>query len=264
MSRSRWRPRREEVDARRPGRRTPRAPALADRTRARRLPAHRRRRCSTRPRDARHRGRRRRDRARPGPAHRRTRPHHLPAARLRRHRRRGRLPRRRSSTTPDPARAARPRPDLRRYKIPLGVVAVYAASNFPLAFSVPGGDTASALAAGCPVVVKAHPDHPATSELCAGRAAPGRRRASACPTDVVGPGPRLRGGRRAGPATRWSPPPASPVPSAAAGPSSTRPRPGPCRSPSTANWAPSTRSWSPRPRPAERAEADRRRARRAP
>ncbi|MFD7107370.1 aldehyde dehydrogenase family protein, partial [Streptomyces celluloflavus] len=60
-----------------------------------------------------------------------------------------------------------PRPDLRRYKIPLGVVAVYAASNFPLAFSVPGGDTASARAAGCPVVVKAHPDHPATSELCA-------------------------------------------------------------------------------------------------
>ncbi|OKI08242.1 aldehyde dehydrogenase [Streptomyces sp. CB02923] len=60
-----------------------------------------------------------------------------------------------------------PRPDLRRYKIPLGVVAVYAASNFPLAFSVPGGDTASALAAGCPVVVKAHPDHPATSELSA-------------------------------------------------------------------------------------------------
>ncbi|MBK3586274.1 aldehyde dehydrogenase family protein, partial [Streptomyces sp. MBT57] len=60
-----------------------------------------------------------------------------------------------------------PWPDLRRYKIPLGVVAVYAASNFPLAFSVPGGDTASALAAGCPVVVKAHPGHPATSELCA-------------------------------------------------------------------------------------------------
>ncbi len=60
-----------------------------------------------------------------------------------------------------------PWPDLRRIKIPLGVVAVYAASNFPLAFSVPGGDTASALAAGCPVVVKAHPDHPATSELCA-------------------------------------------------------------------------------------------------
>ncbi|MGA4842744.1 aldehyde dehydrogenase (NADP(+)) [Streptomyces sp. G45] len=60
-----------------------------------------------------------------------------------------------------------PTPDLRRYKLPLGVVAVYAASNFPFAFSVPGGDTASALAAGCPVVVKAHPDHPATSELVA-------------------------------------------------------------------------------------------------
>jgi len=68
---------------------------------------------------------------------------------------------------PDPDAKPIPRPDLRRYKIPLGVVAVYAASNFPLAFSVPGGDTASALAAGCPVVVKAHPDHPATSELCA-------------------------------------------------------------------------------------------------
>ncbi|WP_280922627.1 aldehyde dehydrogenase (NADP(+)) [Streptomyces flavochromogenes] len=67
---------------------------------------------------------------------------------------------------PDPG-AIPPRPDLRRWKIPLGVVAVYAASNFPLAFSVPGGDTASALAAGCPVVIKAHPDHPATSELCA-------------------------------------------------------------------------------------------------
>ncbi|SHL79035.1 aldehyde dehydrogenase (NADP(+)) [Actinacidiphila paucisporea] len=66
----------------------------------------------------------------------------------------------------DPAAQPIPRPDLRRMKIPLGVVAVYAASNFPLAFSVPGGDTASALAAGCPVVVKAHPDHPATSALC--------------------------------------------------------------------------------------------------
>jgi NADP-dependent aldehyde dehydrogenase len=67
----------------------------------------------------------------------------------------------------DPYAKPLARPDLRRYRIPLGVVAVYAASNFPLAFSVPGGDTASALAAGCPVVVKAHPDHPATSELCA-------------------------------------------------------------------------------------------------
>lgn len=70
--------------------------------------------------------------------------------------------------TADPHRQP-PRPDLRRMQIPLGPVAVFGASNFPLAFSVPGGDTASALAAGCPVVVKAHPSHPATSELC-GRA----------------------------------------------------------------------------------------------
>ncbi|MEU5364375.1 aldehyde dehydrogenase (NADP(+)) [Streptomyces sp. NPDC005925] len=63
--------------------------------------------------------------------------------------------------------ATPPVPDLRRYKVPLGVVAVYSASNFPFAFSVPGGDTASALAAGCPVVVKAHPGHPALSELVA-------------------------------------------------------------------------------------------------
>ncbi|MFJ2672512.1 aldehyde dehydrogenase (NADP(+)) [Streptomyces sp. NPDC087525] len=77
-----------------------------------------------------------------------------------------------------------PWPDLRRWKVPLGVVAVYSASNFPLAFSVPGGDTASALAAGCPVVVKAHPDHPATSELCVSVL---RRAAAAVglPEDVV-------------------------------------------------------------------------------
>ena len=61
-----------------------------------------------------------------------------------------------------------PRPDLRRMLLPLGPVAVFGASNFPFAFSVPGGDTASALAARCPVVVKAHPSHPETSELCAG------------------------------------------------------------------------------------------------
>ena len=59
-----------------------------------------------------------------------------------------------------------PRPDLRRMLVPIGPVAVFGASNFPLAFSVPGGDTASALAAGCPVIVKAHSSHPATSRLC--------------------------------------------------------------------------------------------------
>jgi NADP-dependent aldehyde dehydrogenase len=66
-----------------------------------------------------------------------------------------------------PERKPLPRPDLRLRKIPLGPVAVFGASNFPFAFSVAGGDTAAALAAGCPVVVKAHPAHPGTSELVA-------------------------------------------------------------------------------------------------
>lgn len=60
-----------------------------------------------------------------------------------------------------------PRPDVRRMLVPFGPVLVFGASNFPLAFSVAGGDTASALAAGCPVVVKAHPAHPRTSDLVA-------------------------------------------------------------------------------------------------
>ena len=64
-----------------------------------------------------------------------------------------------------PERAPLPRPDIRQRRIPLGPVAVFGASNFPLAFSTAGGDTASALAAGCPVVFKAHNAHPGTSEL---------------------------------------------------------------------------------------------------
>ena len=64
-----------------------------------------------------------------------------------------------------PERKPMPRSDLRQRHIPLGPVAVFGASNFPLAFSVAGGDTAAALAAGCPVVAKAHPAHPGTSEL---------------------------------------------------------------------------------------------------
>ncbi len=64
-----------------------------------------------------------------------------------------------------PERKPLPRSDLRMRKIPVGPVAVFGASNFPLAFSVAGGDTAAALAAGCPVVVKAHPAHLGTSEL---------------------------------------------------------------------------------------------------
>jgi alpha-ketoglutaric semialdehyde dehydrogenase len=64
-----------------------------------------------------------------------------------------------------PDRKPLPRADLRLRHVPVGPVAVFGASNFPLAFSVAGGDTASALAAGCPVVVKAHLAHPGTSEL---------------------------------------------------------------------------------------------------
>jgi alpha-ketoglutaric semialdehyde dehydrogenase len=64
----------------------------------------------------------------------------------------------------DPTRNP-PQPDLRSMQRALGPVAVFGASNFPLAFSVAGGDTASALAAGCPVIVKAHPAHPGTSEI---------------------------------------------------------------------------------------------------
>jgi alpha-ketoglutaric semialdehyde dehydrogenase len=63
-----------------------------------------------------------------------------------------------------PNRTPAPRPDLRRRHLALGPVAVFGASNFPLAFSVAGGDTASALAAGCPVVVKGHPAHPGAGE----------------------------------------------------------------------------------------------------
>jgi 2,5-dioxopentanoate dehydrogenase len=66
---------------------------------------------------------------------------------------------------PDRDRAPLPKPDLRRMLVALGPVVVFGASNFPLAFSVAGGDTASALAAGCPVVCKAHPAHPGTSEM---------------------------------------------------------------------------------------------------
>ncbi len=69
--------------------------------------------------------------------------------------------------TPLPDRQPLPRADLRQRRIAVGPVAVFGASNFPLAFSVAGGDTASALAAGCPVVVKGHPAHPGTSELVA-------------------------------------------------------------------------------------------------
>ncbi len=69
--------------------------------------------------------------------------------------------------TAQPGRQPVPKPDIRKCLQPLGPVVVFGASNFPLAFSTAGGDTASALAAGCPVVVKGHPMHPATGELVA-------------------------------------------------------------------------------------------------
>lgn len=93
-----------------------------------------------------------------------------------------------------PDRAPLPRPDLRLRMIPLGPVAVFGASNFPFAFSTAGGDTASALAAGCPVVVKGHPAHPATGALVAGAV---QRAVAACglPAGVfqhlAGPGNEL-------------------------------------------------------------------------
>ena len=73
-----------------------------------------------------------------------------------------------SIDTAMPDRAPIPRPDLRKMMVPLGPVVVFGASNFPLAYSVAGGDTAAALAAGCPVLVKAHPGHPGTSALVGG------------------------------------------------------------------------------------------------
>jgi alpha-ketoglutaric semialdehyde dehydrogenase len=66
-----------------------------------------------------------------------------------------------------PDRAPAPRPEIRMLQRPIGPVAVFGASNFPLAFSTSGGDTASALAAGCPVVVKGHSAHPGTGEIIA-------------------------------------------------------------------------------------------------
>ncbi len=66
-----------------------------------------------------------------------------------------------------PDRAPLPRPDMKMIQRPIGPVAVFGASNFPLAFSTAGGDTASALAAGCPVVVKGHSAHPGTGEIVA-------------------------------------------------------------------------------------------------
>src|SRR5882672_6928897 len=66
-----------------------------------------------------------------------------------------------------PDRTPAPKPDIRKMLLPIGPVVVFGAANFPLAYSTAGGDTASALAAGCPVIVKAHPAHGGTSDLVA-------------------------------------------------------------------------------------------------
>ncbi len=78
--------------------------------------------------------------------------------------------------------AAPPRPDQRRVAVPLGPVAVFSASNFPFAFSTAGGDTASAFATGCPVILKAHPAHPVTSHVT-GQAVSAAVRAGGAPDE---------------------------------------------------------------------------------
>jgi 2,5-dioxopentanoate dehydrogenase len=91
-----------------------------------------------------------------------------------------------------PDRKPLPRPEIRLMQRPIGPVAVFGASNFPLAFSVAGGDTASALAAGCPVVVKGHSAHPGTGEIVA-RAIDAAIRATGMPAGVFS---LVQGGKR--------------------------------------------------------------------
>jgi NADP-dependent aldehyde dehydrogenase len=100
------------------------------------------------------------------------------------------LDRRHDAALPD--RKPLPRPDLKLIQRPVGPVAVFGASNFPLAFSTAGGDTASALAAGCPVVVKGHSAHPGTGEIVA-QAILSAIRATGMPPGVFG---LIQGGRR--------------------------------------------------------------------
>jgi len=92
-----------------------------------------------------------------------------------------------------PDRQPLPRPDLKMIQRPIGPVAVFGASNFPLAFSTAGGDTAAALAAGCPVVVKGHSAHPGTAEIVA-EAVEAARQACGMPAGVFS---LIQGGNRA-------------------------------------------------------------------
>ena len=147
--------------------------------------------------------------------------------------------------TADPDARPIPRPDVRRMLVPIGPVAVFGASNFPLAFSTAGGDTASALAAGCPVVVKGHPSHPGTSDVVAREVArrgrsdrPARRARSRCCSQAAS-----RSARRSS-TSRRSRRSASPGRSRAAARCTTAPPRARSRSPSTPRWAASTRSSS--------------------
>ena len=144
-----------------------------------------------------------------------------------------------------PDREPLPRPDIRQRMIPLGPVAVFGASNFPLAFSTAGGDTASALAAGCPVVVKGHPAHPRTGQLVADAIS------KAVETSGLPAGhlPRSCSATASSSARRWSPtrgsrPSASPARAPAGSPSPRRPRSAPSRSRSTPRCPRSTPSSS--------------------
>ena len=133
--------------------------------------------------------------------------------------------------TAQPERTPR-RPDLRLRKIPLGPVAIFGASNFPLAFSVAGGDTASALAAGCPVVVRGHAAHPGVGELVARAIANALRWRPAAGVFSYVTGPRTTSARRSSrtrTSRRWVSPARAP-----AGSRSARSRPrAPSRFPST-------------------------------
>ena len=162
-----------------------------------------------------------------------------------RRRRRRRRPRRGDHRHRRPRRQPIPRPDVRRMLVPLGPVAVFGASNFPLAFSAAGGDTASALAAGCPVVVKGHPSHPGTGELVAARASRAAVADAGLPDGHVraraGRGARGRRGARR--RTRDRRGRLHRLDSRRPRAASTAPPPAACRSPSTPRWASSTRSW---------------------
>ena len=138
--------------------------------------------------------------------------------------------------------AAPPQPELRRLLVPTGPVAVYSASNFPFAFSVAGGDTASALAAGYPVVVKAHSGHPELSRRTAAVVTAALAGAGA-PDGTFGLIEGTEAGRvliqhpaiTSGALHRFAAP--------AAGRCSTWPAVAQRRFPSTPSWAASTRSW---------------------